>query len=96
MIAAWALVVVLGLISGSHLTGLLSTSLTVPGTDSARADQILQRHFGDNVEGTVTVVLPFTDGSATEITGLEAQIAAAVRSVPTAHVIAEKVVAGVQ
>ncbi len=95
VIAAWALVVLLGLFSGSHLTGLLSTSLAVPGTDSARADLILQRHFGENVEGTFTIVLPFMKGSPTQVKRWEAQISAAVQSVPTAHVIAEKAVAGV-
>ncbi len=95
VIAAWVLVVVLGLLSGSRLTGLLSTSLSVPGSGSAQADAILAQHFGENVEGTFTVVLVFNRASEPQIRGLEASIDAAASAIPTAHVIAEKAVGGV-
>ena len=95
VIAAWVLIALLGLLSGSRLTGLLSTSLSVPGTGSAQADTILANHFGENVEGTFTVVLVFNKANDDQIRSYEARIAAAARVIPSAHVIAEKAVAGV-
>jgi uncharacterized membrane protein YdfJ with MMPL/SSD domain len=94
VIAAWVLVVVLGLLSGSRLTGLLSTSLSVSGTGSAQADTILTKHLGENVEGTFTVVLVFNQATGEQIRSYESRIAAAASAIPTAHVIAEKAVAG--
>ena len=87
VIAGWLVVVVLGLASATGLNNLLSTSLAVPGTDSARADQILSAHFGQNVEGTFTVVLSFKSATAAQLDGLESKISAAAHAVPSGHVI---------
>ena len=95
VIAGWLVVVVLGLASATGLNNLLSTSLAVPGTDSARADQILSAHFGQNVEGTFTVVLSFKSATAAQLDGLESKISAAAHAVPSGHVIEKKAVAGV-
>jgi len=61
VIALWIVVIIVGLGSASRLTGLLTTSLTVPNTGSAQANAILIHDFHDNVEGTFTVVVPFTN-----------------------------------
>lgn len=49
--AVWVLAALIGVWSESGLSSLLTTPLAVPGSDSARADQILLRSFGQNVEG---------------------------------------------
>ena len=95
VIAAWVMVMILGLLSGFRLSGLLSTSLAVPGSGSAQANAILARHFGENVEGTFTVVLPFKQASVSQLRGLERRIADAATSVPGAKVTQEKAVGGV-
>ena len=95
VVAGWLVVVVLGLTSSSGLNSLLSTSLAVPGTDSATADQILSAHFGQNVEGTFTVVLSFKNASPSQLSGFESRINAAAHAVPSGYVIEKKAVAGV-
>ena len=95
VIGAWLIVIVLGLLASTGVSSLLSTSLSVPGTDSARADAILQKHFGENVEGTFTVVLPFGNASQRQIAGFEARIARAAASVPTGKVTQQKALFGV-
>jgi uncharacterized membrane protein YdfJ with MMPL/SSD domain len=95
VIAAWFVVVILGVLSGSQISGHLTTSLAVPGTGSAQADAILSTHFGENIEGTFTVVLPFNNATAIEIKAFEEKIASATSSIPTGKVTEEKAVGGV-
>lgn len=95
IIAIWLALVILGLFAGSRLNDHLTTSLTVPGSASAKADQILSDHFNENVEGTFTVVFKFKKASDGEIAGYKAKIATAASSLPTAKVTQEKVLGGV-
>ena len=92
---AWFLIALLGALAATQLPKLLTTSLTVPGTSSAHADTILIRNFHENVEGTFTVVLPFTSASAAQITSLEHRIERAASALPTSSVSAERAFDGV-
>ncbi len=56
ILAAWLVILVAGGWSSFHLSGLLSNTFKVPGTDSERARSILQQHFGDRDEGRFLVV----------------------------------------
>ena len=58
VLAAWALVLVLGAVASTRLAPLLSNSFDVPGSDSERARQLLARDFGQRPDGTFTVVFP--------------------------------------
>ena len=95
VISFWVAVVVVGALASSQLSSLLTTSLTVPGTSSAQADTILIHKFHENIEGTFTVVLDFHQATSAQIAHLEAEIARAALSVPTATVSEERAVTGV-
>jgi len=95
IVAAWAVVAVLGMAASVAISGLLSTSLAVPGSDSQRADIILSRHFAQNIEGTFTVVVPFGRASKAQLRSLEDSVVRATRSVPTAAVVQRKALEGV-
>ena len=85
VIVLWAAVVLVGAFSMVRLPGLLSTSLAVPGTGSERANAILTQHFGENIEGTFTVVFNEANRSApTAATAraLDRRLAVAARAVP--------------
>jgi RND superfamily putative drug exporter len=84
VLAFWGVVVVAGSLSAGRLPGLLSTSLAVPGTSSERADTILAQQFGQNVEGTFTVVLRRRHVSTAELRELDRDLARAARVVPAA------------
>jgi hypothetical protein len=94
VIAVWFVVIIVGLLAGTRLTGLLTTSLTVPGTSSAQANVILIRDFHDNVEGTFTVVVPFKSATTATIATLEAKVKLAAARVPTGSVGEERAVDG--
>jgi RND superfamily putative drug exporter len=95
VIAAWIVVVLLGFLSATRLPDLLTTSLSVPGTGSTQANAILSRHFGENVEGTFTVVVSFKDATTPELNAMEHEIDVAATAIPTGKVIEQKAFAGV-
>lgn len=95
VVSVWLLLVILGLFAGSNLNDHLTTSLSVPGSESAKADKILVDHFKENTEGTFTVLLKFKSTPKTEIEVYKAQIAAAASEIPTASVTQQRVFGGV-
>jgi RND superfamily putative drug exporter len=78
VLGAWLAVLVVGILASTHLSPLLANSFSVPGTDSERARQILQQHFGERPDGTFTIV--FLTRSKR---GVAARVARAARVVPT-------------
>jgi RND superfamily putative drug exporter len=95
VIALWVAVMIVGALSATQLSGLLTTSLTVPGTSSAQADSILIHKFHENIEGTFTVVLPVKGSATQHIASLEKSIAKAASTVRTATVSEEREVDGI-
>jgi RND superfamily putative drug exporter len=95
VVVFWVAMIVVGTISAGRLPRLLSTSLAVPGSDSGQADAILTQHFGENVEGTFTVVFHVSNPSTSTLHAMDRRFAAAARAVPTGHVMALRPVAGI-
>jgi hypothetical protein len=56
VLAAWAAVFLVALVASSRLSALLTNRFTLPGTDTERAEQILQNHFGQRSTGSFTLV----------------------------------------
>src|SRR5689334_15423638 len=56
VLLAWLVVLIAGGWASTQLSGLLSNTFTVPGTDSERARTILERQFGDRSDGEFLVV----------------------------------------
>lgn len=82
VVGCWVVVVILGGVCAARLPPLLSLSLAVPGTSSARADAILAAHFGDNPDGTFVVVFRTVNHSRPELRDLERRLDRAARLVP--------------
>lgn len=57
----WLAVLLGGGFASSRLSPLLSNTFAVPGTDSERVRNILERHFGDRPDGAFTVVFQVGD-----------------------------------
>ncbi len=92
VVAGWVVILILGAVASVKLPDLLTTSLTVPGTSSAQANLILLHDFGENVEGTFTVVLPVAHSTVREVAALEKKLATAASSVRSAKITQEQVV----
>lgn len=94
VLSGWILIAVLGIISSFSLNSHLTTSLTIPNSESSKADQVLSSKFHENVEGTFTVIYNFEQRSVSAIQGIESQIARSATLIPTSSISAEKTLGG--
>jgi RND superfamily putative drug exporter len=62
--AVWAVIVVASVMAMSGLADLLTNRFSLPGTDTARAETILEEHFGQRTTGSFSVVVQGPAGSA--------------------------------
>jgi RND superfamily putative drug exporter len=95
VIAIWVAVAVFGVFAAGGVGAKLSTSLAVPGSDSTKAEEITVKHFGENSEGTFTVVYYFEHATSAEIDALKSKVASAAQTIPTGKVIQSKVLDGI-
>ncbi len=91
----WLLLIVFGGFAATNLNQHLTTSLTVPGSDSAKAQEILLTNFGENLEGGFTIFFKFKQANGAEITDYKAKISKAVAEIPTARVTQLRAISGV-
>ncbi len=83
VLVGWLVVLGVGIYASAQLPGLLSNSFTVPGTDSARAQALLTRGFGERTDGTFTVVFPVAHPSDKALQArTRARLALAAHAVP--------------
>jgi len=94
VLTIWIALTAFGIFGASNLDQYLTTSLTVPGSSSAVANEILNSKFNQNTEGTFTVIFKYKQASADEITGYKAAVMNAAQVIPGAEVINEKAFAG--
>jgi uncharacterized membrane protein YdfJ with MMPL/SSD domain len=66
VLAAWLVIVVASGMAASGLPDLFKSQLALPGTDSQRAEEILQREFGQKGVGAFTLVAR-TEGPAVDL-----------------------------
>jgi len=95
VILLWICVLLFGAMASMGVSSKLSTSLAVPGSESTRAEQITVEHFGENSEGTFTVVYNFKSATENEIAVLKEKVAVAAQKIPTGKVIESKVLDGI-
>jgi RND superfamily putative drug exporter len=86
VLALWVLIAVLGVVSAVELPHLLTSSLNVPGSNSAQANEILAQQFHDNIEGSFAVVVPAPSGEPE----IPADVRRAVRFIPGAVVTQQR------
>ena len=90
----WLIIAILGILSSFGLNSRLTTSLSIPHSPSAKADQILLNKFHQNIEGTFTVIYNFKQGSEAAIKSFESDIARSSKVIPTSAVTQEKALGG--
>jgi uncharacterized membrane protein YdfJ with MMPL/SSD domain len=64
VLGAWLAVVVVAVVVSSGLSSLLSNRFDLPGAESEKAAKILEEHFGQQPEGSFTLVAEGQPGSA--------------------------------
>ena len=94
VLTIWIALTAFGFFGASNLDQCLSTSLSVPGSSSAAANEILNRQFKANTEGTFTVMYKYKQASTQQIATFKASVAQASRVIPGSEVTNEKAFAG--
>ena len=95
VMTTWLLLIVIGSFAATNLNQHLTTSLTVPSSDSAKAQEILLQNFGENLEGSFTIFFKFNQATDSEITEFKAKIYETVAEIPTARVTQLRAISGV-
>ena len=89
VVAAWLVVLAVSLVAMSGLADLLTNRFSIPGTDTARAERILEDRFGQKTFGSFSVVVQTEPGRAAELVPqVEAAAARASAELPTSRVAA--------
>jgi uncharacterized membrane protein YdfJ with MMPL/SSD domain len=84
VVAIWAALFLTGMYATSGLSDLLTNRFTLPGTDTARADSILEEQFGQKTVGSFSVVVQGEPGSARQLLPIvRERAAAAAKELPT-------------
>jgi RND superfamily putative drug exporter len=94
VLTIWMALTIFGFYGAANLDQYLTTSLTVPGSQSAAANEILNENFSENTEGTFTVIYKYKQASAEQIAKFKVSVAQAARVIPGSEITNEKAFAG--
>src|SRR5919108_4788479 len=87
VVAVWAVVFLVSGVAMSGLSDLLTNRFSLPGTDTHRAETILEDHFGQKSTGSFSVVVKGGPGSADELVPqVRAAAERAAKELPTGQV----------
>jgi putative drug exporter of the RND superfamily len=87
VVAFWLVVLVVSVTAMAGLSDLLTNRFTLPGSDTAKAERILEEHFGQRSDGSFLLVAQGEPGSAPRLVrDLRGAAARAAAAVPTARV----------
>ncbi len=94
ILAAWLIVIALGLLAATNLNQYLTTSLEVPGSQSEKANTLLANHFDENTEGTFTVIYKYSNATDAQMLSIKEGLANTAKAIPTARIGAQKALIG--
>jgi len=94
VIAIWIALSAAGVFGGVQLDKYLTTSLEIPGSNSAAASKVLQERFSENPEGSFTVLYRYKQATPEQILEFKASLARAVEVIPSSEITQEKAFAG--
>ncbi|HSK15366.1 MAG TPA: MMPL family transporter [Gaiellaceae bacterium] len=87
VLGSWSAILLVSVVAASGLSDLLTNRFSLPGTDTARAERILEERFGQKSTGSFTIVVRGEPGSAESLLVPAEQAALAASSVlPTSEV----------
>ena len=95
ILAVWIALLAAGAYASANIDQRLTTSLEVPGSQSAQADEILATHFDENIQGTFTVLYKFKTSTPSEIEGYKSSIIKAAEAIAGAEVVQQRAMGGI-
>ena len=94
VLLTWIVVALAGAFSTQDLNSRLTTSLSVPGSESSKAESILNQGFGENSESLLTITYRFGTIPKSEIEALKTKIESAIAQVPQLSIVQQRAIAG--
>lgn len=95
VVTIWVALALFGFYANANINSLLTTSITVPGSQSARADELIKSAFEENTEGAFIVFYEYDKKSTkAEVEELKAKVIKAAEAIPTAHVVQNRALNG--
>ena len=94
IVAIWLVITAFGLIAAGNLNEHLTTSLNVPGSESEKASKMLSTNFGENTEGTFSVVYKYTSATKEQLAGITQAVKKASAVIPGSQIGAQKSLVG--
>ena len=96
VLLVWVALALFGFYANANINSLLTTSVTVPGSQSAKADEIIKSAFNENSEGAFSVFYKFDPKSSKqEIADLKAKLVIATSAIPGGHLVQNRALNGV-
>ncbi|CAB4533224.1 unannotated protein [freshwater metagenome] len=94
VVCIWIVISLSGISLSSDLSSHLTTSLTVPDSQSESAEKILNDKFHEKSEGYISIIYKFGNANKTELLALKTKIASATTVIPHARVVQQQAIAG--
>ena len=90
----WIVIILAGVVTSSDLNSRLTTSLTVPNSESAIAEQILNSEFSENSESLITITYKFGTIPKAEIELLKSQTSRVVSDISGLSIVEQRAIGG--
>ena len=88
VVIVWVALALFGFHANANINSLLTTSITVPGSQSAEADAIIESAFGETTEGAFSVFYEYNKkANKAEVAALQAKVEVAVAKLPNLHIV---------
>ena len=96
VVSTWVLIALFGFYASANINSLLTTSITVPNSQSAKADEIIESSFGETTEGAFSVFYEYNKKlPKAEVATLQEQVNQAAATMPELHVVQNRAINGV-
>lgn len=96
VVSTWVLLALFGFYASANINSLLTTSITVPNSQSAQADEIIESAFGETTEGAFSIFYQYDKKlPKSDVEALQAKVNSAVATMPGLHVVQNRAISGV-
>jgi RND superfamily putative drug exporter len=96
VVTVWVALALFGFYANANINSLLTTSISVPGSESAKADAIIESAFGETTEGAFSIFVTY-DKNATksEVAFLQQKIKVVSAQFSNSHLVQNRAINGV-
>ena len=96
VVAVWVFLALFGFHANANLNSLLTTSISVPGSESDKADKLIESAFGETTEGAFSIFYTYDKNlPKSEVVALQEKVNLAVARMPGLKIAQNRAIDGV-